>query len=44
MGNLIDYINWEQIVAEHNLKTNELNINDWFAIEKMIANYIEQNK
>jgi len=41
---LLDYINWELLVENHNLTSGDLSPEQTFALENLISEYIEQNK
>ena len=41
---LIEYINWSELVEDFNLKSGDLDYNEYNKLEMILANYIKINK
>ena len=41
---LIDYVNWEEICKDNNLKFGDISLDQTLQVEELIKQFIKQNK
>lgn len=41
---IIDYINWDMLVKDHDLTSGDLSPEQTFTLERVLSEYIKQNK